>query len=128
MKYRKMVRKLNYNGQISTKYNAKIVYDEVISLKDLADEISSKSSLNKSDVYSAVKALQEQFIEHLANGNVLDLGELGRFKASFKSKVCDDLKDVTTKTITNWTVLYKPGKQIKEKLKNTTLELERSID
>ena len=39
MKYRKMVRKLNYNGQISTKYNAKIVYDEVISLKDLADEV-----------------------------------------------------------------------------------------
>ncbi len=128
MKYRKQVRKLNYNGEVKTKYNAKIVYGDVVNLKQLAEEISLDTALNSADVYSAIKALEQKFMKHLSIGNILDLGELGRFKASFKSKVCDSLKDVTPKTVTNYTVLYKPGKEIKEKLSQTKLELERNLD
>ena len=126
--YRKMLRKVNYNGEIKEKYNAKIVYNGEIKLKDLAKEISHATSLNASDVYSAIKALQEKFIEKLTQGYVLDLEELGRFKASFSAKACDKLKDVKDDTIKNWTVLYKPGKEIKKALENTKVQHDRRYD
>lgn len=39
IRYRKQVRKVNYNGEIKTKYNAKILYSQVINERELAELI-----------------------------------------------------------------------------------------
>ncbi|MDY6381988.1 MAG: HU family DNA-binding protein [Synergistales bacterium] len=126
--YRKMVRKVNYNGDIKQKYNAKILYSGELKLKDLAKEISSATSLNSADVYSAVKALQQVFVSKLTQGYILDLEELGRFKASFSANACDSLEEVNATSIHDWTVLYKPGKEIKEALKDVKIQQDRRFD
>lgn len=128
IRYRKQVRKVNYNGEIKTKYNAKILYSQVINERELAELISQKCSLTPADVYAAVEALISEIKNQICNGNIVSLGDLGRFKASFRANACDNLQDVSPKTIRKINCLYSPGNHVKASLKKVHLVLDRNYD
>lgn len=128
MLYRKLERKVSYNGTTKTKYNAKLLHSSVIDQRELAKRISEKSGMTTGDVLHAIEELNEIFIELLTHGHIIDLGVLGRFKASIETKACDTLDEVTVDTIKDITCIYKPGKEIKQALENVHFELDRRLD
>lgn len=128
IKYRKLVRKVNYGGETKEKYNAKILHNNVITKEDFAEIISQSGEMTTPNVIHAIEVFNEHFAKLLAEGHIIDLGNFGRFKPSFESKTCDKLEDVNSKTIKNITCIYKPGKTIRNALKKARLEEDRRYD
>ena len=128
IKFRKMVRNVYRNGKTTKMYNAKIVHSGVVTEKDIAKRMVQYSTIGEADVALAIVAFKEQFIHYLTQGMIIELGELGRFKASFKTNACEDLDSVNAKTVKNITCIYKPGKEIKQALEETPLIMERDLD
>ncbi|MBP3253230.1 MAG: HU family DNA-binding protein [Bacteroidales bacterium] len=128
IQYRKLERKVTYAGKTKTMYNAKIIHSGVIDQRELAKRISEKSGMSTGDVTHAIEELNEMFVELLAQGYIIDLGVLGRFKAGLNSKACDKPEQVSVKTITEVTCNYKPGKEIKKALNSVSLEADRRVD
>lgn len=126
--YRKQERNVNFNGTTKKMYDAKIVYQGVKELKDIEQSICHACSLTEADVSAAIKALQYVIMEEISNGYIVDLGDLGRFKASFTSKAVDSADKVSKKDIKNLTCIYKPGSQMKKELQNVDIILNQDYD
>ncbi|MBR1770127.1 MAG: hypothetical protein IJ748_06700 [Bacteroidales bacterium] len=128
IRYRKTRRKVNYNGEVRQQYSAKIISSGTLTLRDIAKRVAFQSTMSVPEFEMAVSLLAGQVKEQLANGFTLDLGDLGRFKPCFTSKACDNLSDINNKSISNVRVNYKAGKEIAQKLRETSLESVRDID
>ena len=54
----------------------------------------------------------------LTNGRIVDLGDLGRFRATLRSKSCDKPENFKREMIHGNRVIFVPGKQIRVKMTN----------
>lgn len=115
-------------GEIKEKYFAKILLNGVVDLKFIAREVEHSSSMSAADFEATTKHLVTLLKRHLCNGEIVDLGELGRFKPCFSSKACDNLEDVSVKTIENLRINYKANKQLLNAVKDTPLSQDRRFD
>ena len=67
------------------KYFLKVLHTQVVDFDSLAAQITSETSLKKSDVLRVYIELCEHIISHLRDGHIVALGELGRFKLEVES-------------------------------------------
>ena len=63
-------------------------------------------------------------IEHLANGQIVRLGDLGSVRVSFSSEGADKESDITANSITDARIIFTPSPRLKEMLK--TLKFEKA--
>ena len=62
---------------------------EEISLDRIAEEIAFSSSLTEGDVLNVLRGLTQNVVNHLADGDLVDLGDLGRFCYKLSSEGVD---------------------------------------
>ena len=67
------------------KYFIKVLHTNVVDFDSLAAQITSETSLRKSDVLRVYIELCEHIISNLRNGYIVALDELGRFKLEVES-------------------------------------------
>ena len=67
------------------KYFLKVLHTQVVDFDSLAAQITSETSLKKSDVLRVYIELCEHIISNLRDGHIVALGELGRFKLEVES-------------------------------------------
>ncbi|MBT0607974.1 HU family DNA-binding protein [Aequorivita echinoideorum] len=117
LKY-KIVKRINPQNTSEEKYIMQHIATGVVDLERLCDEISKESSLSHSDIIGVVTALTRRMQDHLENGNIVDMGGLGRYKVGFKAKPLEQEKAPLKPHVEKFYINYQPSPKLKMWLKN----------
>lgn len=89
-----------------------------IDLKRICEEISNESTLSVVDVIGVTTALGIKLQQHLEDGKIVDLGDVGKFKIGFKGTAADTEKELSPKrSIKKFHLNYQPSLALKHRLK-----------
>lgn len=95
---------------------------EEISLDRIAEEIAFSSSLTEGDVLNVLRGLAQNVVNHLADGDLVDLGDLGRFSYKLSSEGVDLVKDFSEDKIRRVRLHYRPGRIFQNKIPDLKFE------
>lgn len=104
------------------KYYAHAKSNGAVDLRTLANQIAAISTLSTPDVLAALEALLLVIPQHLADGMIVRLGELGSFSLSVQSAASDSREEVSARNITSNRLRFRPGKLLREKLGKVSYE------
>ena len=90
-------------------YYARAQYDGVTSIDDIAQLIEQISAISVGDVLSVLNTLGKIVATELANGRIVDLGDLGRIRLSLRSKGMSKPEEVKRETILATRAVFVPG-------------------
>lgn len=111
-------------GKEKTPYHyARAQYDGVTSMDDMAKMVEKISAVSIGDVLSVLNTLGTLVSIELANGRIVDLGDLGRFRLSLRAKGVLEVEKVTRETIQATRVIFVPGPAIRLKQRNLKFAL-----
>jgi len=110
-------RKNSLNPEKESLYFLKLVQNNLVDLDHICNEIEKESTLTAPDIYAVAVALQNKIMEHLANGNSVNLDFLGKFSMGAKAKACTDKELVTAKSIVKFHINHQPSAKTKKWLK-----------
>jgi predicted histone-like DNA-binding protein len=91
-------------------------------LKALGKEIAQRSTISAADTQAVLIALTEVLVEHLADGKIVRLGDVGSFQVSIGSEGAETEAKFSTTMIKNKKVRFRPGADIKAMLNNLKFE------
>lgn len=99
-------------------YYARAQYDGVTHLDDIAQMVEQISAISTGDVLSVLNTLGKIVAVELANGRIVDLGDLGRIRLSLRSKGMSKPEEVKHETIQSTRAIFVPGQAIRHKQRN----------
>ena len=99
-------------------YYARAQYDGVTHLDDIAQMVEQISAISTGDVLSVLNTLGKIVATELANGRIVDLGDLGRIRLSLRSKGVAKPEEVKRETIQTTRAIFVPGGAIRHKQRN----------
>lgn len=109
-------------GGGTPKYYAIAASSGRISLVGLSKRISRMSSLSRPDITAVLEALTVIMPELLADGRIIDLGNLGSLRATIKSEASDTAAEVTGANVKQVKAYFRPGKELKNALDNASFK------
>ncbi len=104
------------------KYLAKIIYGKTVSLEKLSEYVAEASAMTEGDIYNVLVQSQNVMIRLLTDGVPVDMGRFGRFYPKFKAQAMPNYDDVTSDTISKFSVRFLPSVYFRNKLKDTKFE------
>ena len=96
-------------------YHARAQYDGVTHLDDIAQMVEQISAISTGDVLSVLNTLGKIVAVELANGRIVDLGDLGRIRLSLRAKGVATPEEVRHETIQSTRAIFVPGQAIRHK-------------
>ena len=91
-----------------------------VDIRRISEEISTESTHSIADVIGVITALGIKMKQHLEEGKIVDLGDVGKFKIGFQCKAADEAKELTPKrNIKKFHLNYQPSLDMKHKLKKS---------
>ena len=96
-------------------YYARAQYDGVTKLEDVAQLVEQISAISTGDVLSVLNTLGKIVATELANGRIVDLGDLGRIRLSLRSKGVPTMEEVKRETILSTRAIFVPGQAIRHR-------------
>lgn len=129
LNFKKMKYKLIQKGNPAKpadpkKWYANPVKSGTVTQKNLATQISGRSSLTAGDVANVLQNLVELLPQELIKGNSVQLGDFGTFRLSFSSEGTDTEKEFNTEKIKGIKVLFTPSSDFKRVLSEMKFEKE----
>ena len=100
------------------KYYASPVMNGVITLEDFTKSIEKRSTVNGADIRAVLYAMVDVAIEHLADGALVRLGDLGSIRINLRTTGKDTPEAVDASSINKAVLTYTPGRRLKEMLSN----------
>ena len=85
-----------------------------ISLRDLANQISKRSTLSSVDVIAVLEAMLEVIPERISEGDIVRLGDFGSFSLTISSNGSEKEADVTASNIRDNSLNFRPGKHVQK--------------
>lgn len=98
------------------KYYAKAQASGVITIDQLADDISYSTTLTDGDVLNVIRALIKQIKRHIANGEIVRLENLGSFQVQLSSEGTMTSEDFSSEKIRKIRLQFRPGKGLTDSL------------
>lgn len=99
-------------------YIMQAVTTGTVDLETISEAISNECTLHSVDVQAVLIALGKKLDFYLQQGNIVDLGDVGKFKMGFKSTAEEDPSKLSPKrNIQKYHVNYQPSVKLKRKLK-----------
>lgn len=98
---------------------------DATSMETLCDNISQKTTLTRSDVHAGLCAFEEIIARHLQNGENVNLGAMGIFKARIRNRhtrPAEDIKKLTVADIKAVTTGYRPSMRMRSLMLDCSLE------
>ncbi|EKB55711.1 HU family DNA-binding protein [Bergeyella zoohelcum] len=124
MKYKLIQKGKPGDPDAPKKWYATPIKSGTITQKNLAQQISGRSSLTSGDVNNVIQNLLELLPQELIKGNSVQLGDFGTFRLSFSSDGVDTEKDFTKDKIKGVKILFTPSNDFKKTLSDMKLEKE----
>lgn len=111
--------------EVAGKYYAKAQASGIITIDDLADDISYSTTLTDGDVLNVIRALIKQIQKHIQNGCIVKLENLGSFQAQLRSKGATTKEEFTAANIKAVHLQFRPGKGLNNLLQVDALKFKR---
>jgi predicted histone-like DNA-binding protein len=102
--------------EVSKKYYPSIRSSGRMTLRQLAEEASDRSTLSTADMMAAIESFLAIVPDELANGKIVELGDFGSFWLRSTSEGVDDPTKVRGDQVTSLIPRFIPGKQFKRVL------------
>ncbi len=102
------------------KYYASITQRNHVTLKELSEEIADGRTLTPTDVMAVLLSLSRKIPNHLLNGDIVKLGDLGNFSINISSAGSVAEEDFKVSNIKKAKILYRPSADIKQKLQTAS--------
>lgn len=93
-----------------------------VSLRELSNEISRMSSLSPPDVYAVLEALTITVPQHLAEGHIVELGNLCNVGVVLGGEGVEHPDELSARHINKVKAHFRPKSQIKEQLQSAGFE------
>ncbi len=118
IRYRITKRSNTIASKNTEQYIMQAVNTGTVDVNKISYEISKECSLSTIDVKFVLMALGEKLKQHLGDGKIVDLENIGKFKIGFKCKANEDPKKLTPKrNILKYHLNFQPCVRIKRWLK-----------
>ena len=88
--------------------------------KAVAKQIANETTLNPKEAEMALSQLEKVLISNLMASSSVQLGDWGSFHLTCNSEGADTREEVTARAVKGVNIRFKPGKAIKEALKNAS--------
>ena len=98
-------------------YVMQSIHTGEVNLEQVAYEISNESTLSETDVIAVLHALGTKVQFHLAEGKVVNLENLGRFKVGFQASAKPTPEELSPTQIKKFYINYQPSLKLKKWLK-----------
>jgi len=95
-----------------------------VSLRELAKDISAISTVSSPDVMAVIESLLQVITKHLAQGEIVRLGEFGSYSVRISSEGADSEQAFNSRLIKGLNLSFRPGKEVEQVLDNVTYEKE----
>ncbi|MDR2125676.1 MAG: HU family DNA-binding protein [Prevotellaceae bacterium] len=125
MKYKVLEKGNPGNPDAPKKQYAGAVNAGKFTLKQLAKEIAGRSSLTRGDVENVLNNFIDELPIFLKLGLSVKLGDFGTLRLNIVSEGVDTGKKFTTDNIKGVKVIFTPGVELKESLKDIVFEEEK---
>ena len=89
-----------------------------LTLRELAEQASDRSTLTVADITAAVESFLAIVPKELAKGNIVELGDFGSFWLKTTAEGADTIEEVRADQISTVLPRFNPGKQFKRMLDN----------
>ena len=104
------------------KYYATVRSNGRVDSHGLAKDINKMSTVSSVDTAAVLEAFINVVPDLLADGKIVELGDLGTFRVSVSSEGAETPEEVTARSITDVRILFQPGKRIRQMLSGTAFE------
>jgi predicted histone-like DNA-binding protein len=91
-------------------------------LEGITKLIEKISTVSGADIRAVLYALVDVAIDELADGKIIRLGDLGSLRVSLSSAGVTEEKDVTASVIKGTSIIFTPGKKLKQMQNNLEFE------
>jgi predicted histone-like DNA-binding protein len=122
VKYSVVKQKYDITGKKDLKYYAKAKSSGETDFNSFCKEISDASSINKGEILAVLYGCIQSMSRALSEGRIVRLGEFGSFQIGISSEGTLSEKAFNSKKITKAKILFRPGKDLTEMLKNLTYQ------
>ena len=121
----KLVQKVNPAKPTDPKkFYANLVTRGEVSLRELAKEISTISTVSSPDVMAVIESLLQIIPKHLALGEIVRLGEFGSYSVRLSSEGAASEQAFNSSLIKGLNINFRPGKEVEQALQNISYEKE----
>ena len=120
MKYKVIKRAHPANPKAPKKQYASPVNAGNLSVKDLAKDIASRTSLTRGDIENVLYSFLEGLPTYLKIGMSIKLGEFGTLRLNIKSEGVDEDKKFDVSKIKGVKVIFTPSTEFKKSLEDVT--------
>ena len=114
---KKVTRSNPQDAQAPDKYYLHAVKTGFTDLKRLAYLISNQSTVRRPDCLAVLDALIHNMTDELAQGRVVQLGDLGNFQVEIRSMGADTEEEALITNMKSAHLNYRPSKELKNALK-----------
>jgi len=106
---------------------ARLFYGQIratnrISFDTLCAQVSRASTASKGDVQLVISSMLECMKDHLAQGDIVQMGELGNFRLTAGSKGAETEKEFTANLFKKGRVVFSPGALLRTASKEVCFE------
>ena len=108
-----------------TRYYPRAIHRNEVDLDKLADILSERSHLNRSVCHAVIIGLSDVISQSLKEGDIVRLGDFGTFQISIQGKGTENPEALGKNLIQSAKVVYRPGKTIKNALRQLVYERKR---
>jgi predicted histone-like DNA-binding protein len=122
MKYKVIEKKNPQNPQAAGKYYANAVNAGKFTIKNFAKEIAGRSSLTKGDIENVLENFLDELPTFLKLGLSVQLGAFGTLRLTLSSEGVDTPEAFKADLIKGARVVFTPGVDLKDALKDITYE------
>ena len=99
-------------------YCAALLKSKTVGMKEISEALSEASTLNSIDCYAVMMGMTQQIVQHLLQGNVVNVEGLGSFRITAKTHAEATPEEVTAATISGATVNFRPSVEVKKHLRH----------
>ena len=122
MKYRIIERAHPGNPKAPKKQYASPVNAGKLTIKDLAKDIASRTSLTRGDVENVLISFLEGVPTYLKIGMSVKLGDFGTLRLNIKSESVEEGKKYDASKIKGVKIIFTPSSELKKSLDDVTFE------
>ena len=106
------------------KYYASPVMSGELTLAGLTKSIEKICTVSGADIRAVLYALVDVAVDSLADSSIVRLGDLGSLRVSLSSEGKDTAAEVNAAAVKKSSVIFTPGKRIKEMLGSANFQKE----
>lgn len=108
--------------QAQRKFYAQAVTKDRVSIRQLAQEIADISTVSTVDTIAVIESFIQLIPKHLAEGEIVRLGDFGSFAVRLSSEGAETEEDFKESMIKNIKIRFHPDQQIKKVLSMVDFE------